>query len=107
MTTSSSQPRTLHLCRINFAALLSAVPCARMFAGAVLHHWNLADVTDEVKLITSELVSNAVQATGILRRALIGGLFSCGCRPTPGSRRILGRRQEASAGGGVRTGPCS
>lgn len=65
MTAWPYQHRTLHLSRINFAAVLSAVPCARMFSRAALRHWDLADHADEAELITSELVGNAVKATGV------------------------------------------
>ncbi|MCX4699018.1 ATP-binding protein [Streptomyces sp. NBC_01373] len=63
--TAPLEPKTLHVSHITFAAILTAVPCARVFTRYMLHHWNLRDVTDEAELITSELVGNAVKATGI------------------------------------------
>lgn len=52
--------------RITFAATVTAVSCARMFAGHVLDSWHLAQFIDDVQLIASELVTNAVKATGVL-----------------------------------------
>ena len=65
MTAASTQPRALYVSTIYFAAVLTAVPCARVFTRQALKHWNLADHLDEAELIVSELVGNAVKATGI------------------------------------------
>ncbi len=49
----------------------TAVPCARAHATQVLWEWGMADVSDPVELILSELVTNAVAAS----RALDDGPF--------------------------------
>ena len=48
---------------LEFAALPSAVPCARLHARAILHEWSLAEVAEKVELVVSELVTNAVVAS--------------------------------------------
>ena len=47
------------------AAAPTAVRLSRIFAADVLHHWQLAHIIEDAELITSELVTNAVQATGL------------------------------------------
>jgi anti-sigma regulatory factor (Ser/Thr protein kinase) len=44
-------------------ALITATPCARMHARAVLAEWGLHGVTEAAELIVSELVTNAVRAS--------------------------------------------
>lgn len=44
-------------------ALLSAVPCARLHARAVLTEWGLRDLADAAELAVSEIVTNAVKAS--------------------------------------------
>jgi anti-sigma regulatory factor (Ser/Thr protein kinase) len=44
-------------------ALVTATPCARMHARAVLTEWGLHGVTEAAELIVSELVTNAVRAS--------------------------------------------
>ena len=48
---------------LEFAALPSAVPCARLHARAILREWHLAEVADTIELVVSELVTNAVVAS--------------------------------------------
>lgn len=50
---------------IHLAAVPTAVRCARMFAAHWLERWGLDAVADDVIAVLSELVTNAVQATGI------------------------------------------
>jgi hypothetical protein len=47
------------------AAVPSAVRLGRIFAADVLRHWQLAHIIEDAELITSELVTNAIQATGL------------------------------------------
>lgn len=49
---------------LELAALPSAVPCARLHARAIMHEWNVAEMADTVELVVSELVTNAVVASG-------------------------------------------
>jgi anti-sigma regulatory factor (Ser/Thr protein kinase) len=49
---------------IRLAAVPTAVSCARAFVRRALRHWQLPAVHDNAELITSELVTNAVLATG-------------------------------------------
>lgn len=48
---------------LEFAALPSAVPCARLHARAICREWGFAEVADTIELIVSELVTNAVTAS--------------------------------------------
>lgn len=49
------------------AAVVSAVGCGRLFVRHVFAHWRIAEeLTETAALIASELVTNAVQATGIV-----------------------------------------
>jgi anti-sigma regulatory factor (Ser/Thr protein kinase) len=49
--------------RLELAALDTAPACARKHARAVVIEWGLAAMADTVELLTSELVTNAVQAS--------------------------------------------
>jgi len=52
------------LCSVlELGALPSAPGCARRYAKCLLREWNLAALTDEVELLVSELVTNAIAAT--------------------------------------------
>ena len=51
---------------LELAPLPSAVPCARLHAGHVLHEWGLRDHADDATLIVSELITNAVDASIVL-----------------------------------------
>lgn len=48
---------------IEFGALPGAVPCARLHARLVLAEWGLSGVTDQVELVLSELLTNAIEAS--------------------------------------------
>lgn len=54
---------------LELKTLPSAVPCARLHARHLLREWNLADLTNGLELITSELVTNALQASDTAQRA--------------------------------------
>jgi anti-sigma regulatory factor (Ser/Thr protein kinase) len=56
-------PRTSLL---ELAPLPGASPCARLHAVHVLHEWGLRHVADDAALITSELVTNAADASIVL-----------------------------------------
>lgn len=47
---------------IEFGALPGAVPCARLHARLVLAEWGLSRLSDQVELVVSELLTNAVAA---------------------------------------------
>jgi anti-sigma regulatory factor (Ser/Thr protein kinase) len=49
---------------LTLAALPTAVAWARVFARAELRRWRLDDLADTVVLLVSELITNAVKATG-------------------------------------------
>jgi anti-sigma regulatory factor (Ser/Thr protein kinase) len=61
-----SWPQQTHL---ELAAYPSAVPCARGHVRAVATEWGLAHLADTAELLASEMVTNAVQASGSLRTA--------------------------------------
>ncbi len=46
-----------------FGALPGAVPCARLHARLVLAEWGLAEQADQVELVISELLTNAIEAS--------------------------------------------
>ena len=48
---------------LELGALPSAVPCARLHARLVVHEWGLTALADNVELVVSELVTNAVHAS--------------------------------------------
>lgn len=56
-------PHPWPLCNVlQLAALPSAVPCARLHARHLLREWGLDRLAATAELLTSELVTNAVQA---------------------------------------------
>ena len=57
-------PSCPHRSDLVLAALPSAVPCARLHARQVLWEWGLAALAEQVELVVSELVTNAVYASG-------------------------------------------
>lgn len=55
---------TWPLCtHLELGALPAAVPCARLHTKLVLWEWGLADLAEVAELLTSELMTNAVEAT--------------------------------------------
>ena len=54
---------------LELAALPSAVPCARGHVRSVALEWGLPDLADTAELLASELVTNAVLASGRLKPA--------------------------------------
>ena len=63
---------------LELAALPGAVPRARLHARQILWEWKLDELTETVELAVSEIVTNAVKASGGLdkqqRRMEIGGV---------------------------------
>jgi anti-sigma regulatory factor (Ser/Thr protein kinase) len=51
---------------IELGALPGAVPCARLHARQVLWEWRLTGLSDDVELLVSEILTNAVQASRAL-----------------------------------------
>jgi len=68
MTAMSSEVRTLHVSSLHLAAVPAAVSVSRWFVRQVLRHWKLDDQIDDAALMMSELVSNAIKATGFQGR---------------------------------------
>lgn len=48
---------------LEVAASTAAVPCTRLYTRTMLDEWGLAKLADDVELVVSELVTNAVEAT--------------------------------------------
>jgi anti-sigma regulatory factor (Ser/Thr protein kinase) len=48
---------------IELGALPGAVPCARLHSRQLMWEWRLASLSENVELLVSELVTNAVQAS--------------------------------------------
>jgi hypothetical protein len=76
---------------ISLAAVVTAIGCARTHATSTLNAWSLGGLSDDAELVTSELVTNAVRATGLTspepRWADLGHL-----RPSGGVRSAVIRR---------------
>jgi len=70
--------------RLRLAADPSAVPWARRVLRQTLQEWQLSDLSDTAQLLVSELVTNAVKATGT------GGAPG----PEPGWRDLIGLTLE-------------
>jgi anti-sigma regulatory factor (Ser/Thr protein kinase) len=62
-------PAWPHQTHLELAALSSAVPCARGHVQAVAMEWGLTHLADTAELLASEIVTNAVQASGQLKIA--------------------------------------
>jgi anti-sigma regulatory factor (Ser/Thr protein kinase) len=56
---------------LELAALVTAVPCFRLHSRAIAFEWGLTQLAEDIELIVSELVTNAILAA---RRADYGGL---------------------------------
>ena len=48
---------------LELGALPSAVPCARLHARLVIQEWGLTALADNIELVVSELITNAVHAS--------------------------------------------
>lgn len=55
---------------LELGALPGAVPCARLHTRQLLWEWGLNEVIDDVELLVSELVTNALSATAAMRQTL-------------------------------------
>lgn len=58
-------PRLLYATNLRLAAVPSAVSNSRIFIRQTLQHWGVTDYIDVAELVVSELVTNAIEATGI------------------------------------------
>lgn len=56
---------------LELGALPTAVPCARLHARHLLWEWGLNDLAEDIELLVSELVTNAVKATAGQQQAAI------------------------------------
>lgn len=61
---STQNPSGSFVSALRFAAVPTAVGCARVFARQTLFAWQRPDAAEVAALVTSELVTNAVTATG-------------------------------------------
>jgi hypothetical protein len=50
---------------LELGAFPTAVPCSRLHTRQLLWEWGLSAMTDTVELIASELVTNALRASGV------------------------------------------
>lgn len=66
-TGAAHQERWPLTSRLEFGALATAVPCARLHTSTVLHEWGAAGLADDAELIVSELVTNALKASQSLQ----------------------------------------
>ncbi|MBV7700680.1 ATP-binding protein [Streptomyces sp. TRM70350] len=51
--------------RLDLAAVLTAVSCSRAFAKLTLDTWGASSIVDDALIVVSELVTNAIKATGV------------------------------------------
>ncbi|MFE7456249.1 ATP-binding protein [Streptomyces sp. NPDC057554] len=58
-------PHLLYATSLRLAAVPSAVSNSRIFIRQTLQHWRVSDYIDVAELVVSELVTNAIEATGI------------------------------------------
>jgi anti-sigma regulatory factor (Ser/Thr protein kinase) len=63
---------------LELGALDSAVPCARLHARHVVREWGRPDLADTAELLVSELMTNAIRASGPWSPAVALWLFSDG-----------------------------
>lgn len=88
---------------LNLGALNSSPGCARDYAHAVLSTWGVRrDVIETVKLLVSELVTNAVQATQRLHLIVPGSVT---VRLTGRGRHILIEVADPATSGPARLAP--
>jgi anti-sigma regulatory factor (Ser/Thr protein kinase) len=55
---------------LELGALPGAVPRARLHTRQLLWEWGFSDVVDDVELLVSELVTNALRVTAVMKQAL-------------------------------------
>jgi anti-sigma regulatory factor (Ser/Thr protein kinase) len=78
-TATAAPPWPLHA-HLELGALTSAVPCARLHVRAIVHEWGMGHSADTAELLTSELVTNAVQASqrlGVRAAAIFPVIQTC------------------------------
>jgi anti-sigma regulatory factor (Ser/Thr protein kinase) len=51
---------------LEFGALVSAVPCARLHTRHVLREWGMASAGESAELLVTELITNAVKASRVM-----------------------------------------
>ena len=66
---------------LEFGALPSAVPCARLHARQVVWEWNLSHLADVTELVVSELVTNGLRASVGLTTSRFAGKLVVGTPP--------------------------
>lgn len=62
---ASMAAHLLYAASLSLAAVPSAVSCSRMFIRQTLQCWQVKEYIDVAELVGSELVTNAVKATGV------------------------------------------
>lgn len=77
---------------LELGALPSAVPCARLHARQVVWEWGAQVLADPVELVTSELVTNGLQASAGLTGGRYAGRWTPGVPPLRLWLRGDGRR---------------
>jgi hypothetical protein len=60
---------------LEFGALASAAPCARLHARQVLWEWGLTSLGESTELLVTELITNAVKASRAVTQASAVGLW--------------------------------
>ena len=78
---------------LELGALSSAVPCACLHVKHVLWEWGLNSLAERAELVVSELVTNAVTATGQPGQTVLVNLAGTGTGP--GTRVLIEVREAA------------
>ena len=81
---------------LELGALSSAVPCACLHVRHVLWEWGLTSLAERAELLVSELVTNAVTATGQPGQTVSVNLAGTGTGP--GTRVVIQVREAGSPG---------
>ena len=81
---------------LELGALSSAVPCACLHVKHVLWEWGLNSLAERAELVVSELVTNAVTATGQPGQTVSVNLAGTGTGP--GTRVLIEVREAGSPG---------
>jgi anti-sigma regulatory factor (Ser/Thr protein kinase) len=66
-TGTAHQQRWPLVSSLEFGALATAIPCARLHTNTVLHEWGIGELAEDAELIVSELATNALKASQSLQ----------------------------------------
>ena len=116
-TGTAHQRRWPLVSSLEFGALATAVPCARLHTHTVLYEWGIGELADDAELIVSELATNALTAsqslpetqpfTLCLRSDYTRLIIEVWTTPARTAFSAGGRRRRRRPGAARRRGPVS